>query len=173
MPDRFPHNNGSILIEALVSLSIIVVTFSAALYLAASSFGLNRVVSDQYIGAQLAAEGIEIVKNIIDGNITRCLPWNIGFSNGVFIADYNDFVLSASSGNQSLRFDSSSGIYSYDSGVNSRFSRNIEIELLSADNLRVNSTVDWITRGGIAFSASAEDYFYNWRTDANIPPQCR
>ena len=173
MPDRFQLNRGSILIESLVALSIIVTSFSAALYLVTSSFGLNRVVSDQYTGAQLAAEGIEIVKNIIDGNVMRCLPWNSGFTNGVFIADYNDFTLSALSGNQPLRFDSSSGVYGYDSGAASRFNRVIKIEVLSANNLRVNSTADWITRGGVAFSASVEDYFYNWRTDINIPPQCR
>ncbi|KKU14569.1 hypothetical protein A3A20_00445 [Candidatus Wolfebacteria bacterium RIFCSPLOWO2_01_FULL_45_19] len=173
MPDKLQRNKGSILIEALVALSIIVVAFSAALSLLTSSFGLNRVISDQYTGTHLAAEGIEVVKNIIDGNILRCLPWNSGFANGVFIADYNDTALSASMGSEVLRFNPLIGVYSYDGGINTKFSRQIQINLSGSNRIQVRSTTNWTTRGGFTSSVRVEDYFYNWRTDVNIPPQCR
>lgn len=173
MQDKLPFNRGFILVEALIALLIIVSVFSGALLLLSTSLSVNRIISDQYIGAQLAAEGVEIVKNIIDANVLRCLPWNAGFSSGTYGADYNDATLSPALAAEKLRFDSSTRRYSYDSGIPTRFNREIIINLVSADEIRVISTVNWIGKVGLSFSASLEDHFYNWRIEPpNIPPGC-
>ena len=41
------------------------------LSLLSNSIALNRVVNDQFIANYLAMEGIEVVKNIVDGNIIQ------------------------------------------------------------------------------------------------------
>ncbi|MBI4119684.1 MAG: hypothetical protein HY456_02465 [Parcubacteria group bacterium] len=163
---------GSILIEAVIAISIIVVAFSGLLSLLSSSLGINRTVGDQYIATNIAAEGIEIVKNLIDANILQCQPWNGSLADGDYEADYNQTSL-APYGNRPLLFDSSNGVYSYDSGVTTNFKRRITVNNVSADEIRVNSAVAWIGRGGGSFSLAIEDHFFNWRSDVNLPPACQ
>lgn len=73
--------SGQLLIEALVSISIILVGLVGILNLLANSMRLNRIVSDQYTATYLASEGIEVIRNIVDTNINinrtgGSVPWN-------------------------------------------------------------------------------------------------
>jgi len=64
-------NNSSraqLLIEALVALGILTSSFLGILGLISQSISLNRAIADQYTASYLAAEGIEIVKNVVDQN---------------------------------------------------------------------------------------------------------
>ena len=36
------------------------------------------MVGDQVIATNLASEGVELVKNLIDSNIIQRKPWNLG-----------------------------------------------------------------------------------------------
>ena len=51
------------------------------------------MVSSQYIASNLAAEGIETKKNLIDANIIQFRPWNQEFSAGSFEAAYDSLNL--------------------------------------------------------------------------------
>jgi len=53
----------------MIALSILVFSFLGLWGLLARSYAITRIVSDDYIGTYLAAEGIEIVKNLIDYNV--------------------------------------------------------------------------------------------------------
>lgn len=154
------------MIEMMVAVSIMTVGLLGVFTLLSRSLGLNQIVADQYVAANLAAEGIELVKNLIDGNVLNNRPFNNGecLKLGAHEIDYND-DLNSSCLNRDifLRFDSASGVYGYDFGENSRYKRLVVIEWPDADQIKVNSKVFWISRGGIDYEINLEDRFFNWR----------
>jgi len=174
---------GQLLIESMIGISIAVVGLLGILGLVSRSTSLNRVVSNQFIGNYLAAEGIEIVKNLIDSNIIQHKPWNEGFSNGSFEADYTSLTLTPNQNggfnwrgvrdytsltltpnqNRPLLFDSTNNFYNYQSGTPTIFTRTINITLIGSEEIKVNSIVKWKTRGGAQFEVNLEDHFFNWR----------
>ena len=153
---------GQLLIESMIAISIIVVGLLGLLGLLSRSLSLNRVVSDQFTANYLAAEGIEVVKNIVDANTVQKQPWNLGLANGEFQVSY-DSVQLESTLRQPLVFEEGTGRYSYGFGRPTSFVRTIKIELLSQDEIKVNSLVNWTTRGGGKFEVNTEDHFFNWR----------
>lgn len=155
---------GQILIEAMVALAILTFGILAFLTLLSNSLGLNRVIRDQLVAVYLAEEGVEIVKNIIDSNIIQQKPWNsnLAFS-GKRRADYKDTELQPNP-NMFLLFDPASGTYNYGTGAPTNFKRIIFISPVGPDEIRVNSTVEWTTRGGGQFEVDLEDHFFNWRS---------
>ena len=155
-------NSGQLIIESMIGISIAVVGILGVLTLLSRSISLNRVVSDQFTGAYLAAEGIEITKNLIDANIIQFKPWNQGFLSGSFEADYNSINLEPNQ-NRRLLFDSANNFYSYDAGNPTNFTRTVDIQLIGSEEIKVNSVVKWTTRGDGNFEVNLEDHFFNWR----------
>ena len=156
-------SSGQFLIESMISISIITVGLLGILTLLSSALSLNRVVADQYKGIYLASEGIEVVKSMIDRNVILGAPtqWNSGFNNGSFEVEYSSDDFMPLTGNPFLFKD---GIYSYAlGGIATPYRRTITIQLIGFDEMRVNSNVTWITRGGGNFSVNLEDTFFNWR----------
>lgn len=151
------------MIEAIVALSIAVVGLLGILALISRSVSLNRVVADRYVAAYLATEGVEIVKNLVDRNSLASRPWNEGISSGEFEADYNDSALRLNS-SRPLQFDKENGIYSYDLGDPTRFQRKIAVQLSTdGESMKINSIVNWTSRGGGDFELNVEEHFLNWR----------
>ena len=158
------------MIEALVALSIILVGLLGIFALVSRSISLNAVASSQYVAANLAAEGIEVVKNVIDSNAMQAPPgsvaWNKNVSdNGEFQVDYLSKELVPYSGDK-LRFDEGTGLYGYADGAPTTYVRKINIDQLGnpeTNEIRVASAVNWTTRDGAAFKIELEDHFFNWR----------
>ncbi len=158
------NRNGQLLIEAMVAISIIVVGLFGILELLSTSLGLNKVVADQYKAAYLASEGIEVIRSIVDENISRNNPWNQTVADscdsGCRVV-YNSSAILSGTGEE-LKFKD--GIYDYDSaGTDTSFARVITVEMVTGCQMKVTSHVDWTTRGGGEFEINLEDHFYNWR----------
>ncbi|MBI3638521.1 hypothetical protein HY227_02150 [Candidatus Wolfebacteria bacterium] len=171
--------NGYFLIEAIVAISVIVVGILGTLGLISRSLSLNRVASDQFIASYLASEGVEVTKNILDSNYINSVvggdkAWNSGFDSGCYNVNYNSQTMNPSScdckSSDVLKLDDVTGIYGYSAGKDTRFCRIIKIENLSEKEIRVNSVVEWTTRGGGSFSVNLEDHFFDWRPVLNPPP---
>lgn len=164
-PTRFlifkNNNQGQTLVELLVAISILTTGFLGILTLLARSLSLNRVISDNYTATYLAAEGIEIVKNIILNNRIQNVAWNQGLSTGVYEVMYNDDALENDQ-NRNLLFDTSEHLYGYTRGQPTNFKRKIEIQEVDNNELKVKSIVSWTTRGGGSFSVELEDRFFKW-----------
>ncbi len=156
------EKRGEALIEALIAITIIVVGLLGAYSLLSSSLSLTRVVSDRYIAANLASEGIEVVKNLIDFNVLNNKPWNQNLASaGDFEVVYNSISLPPFLG-KVLFHNAETGLYSYDaSGVPTRFIRKIVIGPKGANEIQVNSKVSWVSRGGASFEINLEDHFFN------------
>jgi len=155
-------NNGYLMIESMIGITIAIVGILGVLGLVSRSVSLNRLVSNQFIGNYLAAEGIEITKNLIDANIIQQKPWNQGFTTGSFEADYSSLTLE-SNRNRSILLDPTDNRYGYQIGNATPFTRTINIELIGSEEIKVNSIVGWTTRGGGQFEVNLEDHFLNWR----------
>ena len=162
--EMIKNNKGQLLIESLIGISLIVVGLLGVFSLLSQSLGLRRVVSERYVATYLAAEGIEVVKNIIDTNYLNIgTPWNQGINiGGDYEAEYNSVSLQSFQ-NRTLYYHPESGLYDYNVGNATTFNRKISIASISDEEIKVNSKVDWITRGGGEFSIDLEDRFLNWR----------
>lgn len=155
-------NRGQMMVEAMIAITIAVVGLLGIFSLLSRSLSLNKVVSDQVVAANLASEGIELVKNLVDSNVIQRNPWNLGINSGIYEIDFIDSSLSSNQ-NRYLNFDSATGEYSYGAGQATRFQRKITIEQPTADEIKTNSAVKWETRGGGNFEINLEDHFFNWR----------
>jgi len=158
------------LVEALVAMGILTVAVFAIFSMLTRSTSLNRSISQQYVATYLAAEGLELVKNITDSNLFVCgTPWNegvVGGSSGsarAYEVDYLSDAMRPVSG-QKLRIDPVTGFYQYQTGEPSIFTRTVRIETISSDKeIRVVSVVNWRGRGGVQSEVSLEDHFFKWR----------
>ena len=157
------ERRGQFLIEAIVAVGVLVVGLLGIFALLSRSLSLGRTVTDNYAGTYLASEGIEVVKNIIDGNIIQGLPWVSGMSDGDFEIEYDTISLLPFQ-DRFLGFDPVTSLYSYAGSETTRFKRVLRLALIGSpvDEIQVNSVVSWSSGGG-SFSVDLEDHFFNWR----------
>lgn len=155
------------MVEALIAMSVLLVGFLGITTLLSKSLSLYRVTTDNYTATYLAAEGIEIVKNLIDAGTINGAVWGTTIAPGAYEVDYETDLSPSNSpqsyGGRFLAFDPVTQRYAYGAGDATSFRRRIIIENVTADQIRVNAIVDWTTRGGATFSTNVEDLFFNWR----------
>lgn len=150
------------MVESMLALTIVIVGLLGIFTLTSRSVSLNQVITSQYVGSNLAAEGIEIVKNIIDKNALQGRPWNEGIISGEYEVDYLSRSLAPFS-NRTLLLDSGTGLYQYSVGNPTTYLRKINLDAVSADEIVVYSRVSWTSRDGSEFDVNLEDHFFNWR----------
>ena len=155
---------GQLLIESGIAISILIVALLGILGLLSRSLGLNNVVSSQYIASNLASEGIEVMKNLIDSNIVQLRPWNEGIDSGFYEVAFDSLAVNQDQ-SRFLLFDSAGNNYNYQTGQPTFFKRVIEVENIGADEIKVNSRVNWQIKG-VSYSVNLEDHFFNWRGGA-------
>ena len=150
------------LIEVLVAISLLVVALLAAISLLIRTISLSSVITDKFIAANLAQEGVELVRNLRDNNLLNGRTWNYNLSAGKYYLDLDDKDLTkCSNGCPYLKFDKTTGFYSYNSGLSSKFKRAIIINYPTADEMQINSIVEWREKG-IDFKIDVEDHLYNF-----------
>lgn len=173
---------GQMLVEALVAMGILTVAVFAIFSMLTRSTSLNRVISQQYVATYLAAEGLELVKNITDSNLLTCgRAWNTGAVGGAspyareYEVDYLSEAMSAPTGRK-LKINPLNGFYQYQTGDDSIFTRTVTIESIpnvQAGNpdveIRVTAIVKWRGRGGTDSEVRLEDHFFMWRP---LPAGC-
>jgi len=160
------NNKGQLIIEMMVAMSLLVIGLLGIFAVLSQSLGLNRVAANQYIGVNLAAEGIEVTKNILDINFVNGDQWNLGFDrDGDYAVEFNSSALIEDSQtiNAPLKFDEATNRYTYGTGENTNFKRTITIENTTPTEIKVTSRVYWEDRGNIDFEVEIEDRFRNWK----------
>ncbi len=172
MSTRIKKQNGYLLIEAMVAMGILTTSVLGIFALMSQSIKLTRVVDDQYVGTYLAAEGIEITKNLLDANfLTSSSTWSTGAAgdftiSGCYEIDVNTPSLPSSNcpgPKTPLMLNDS--LYSYTAGgVVTGFSRSVNITPIidgagAQEGIDVISTARW---AGGESSIKLEDKFYDW-----------
>lgn len=161
---------GQIMVESLVAICIITVGLLGIFSLLSNSLGINRDVAGQYVAAGLAAEGIELIKNMIDGNLIMGKPFNDGpcLNPGVHAIIFDDAnsIGSICAGpditGDYLVFDSNNGLYSYAGDVITGYKRSVTVEWPVPEQMKIKSIVTWTGHTGTS-KIELEDNFFDWR----------
>ncbi len=172
---RHHGQGGYLLIEAMIAMGILVTGVLSVFVLMSQSIKLNKMISTQYTANYLAAEGIEITKNILDNNnLTNSLNWNGGGFDAerCYELDYTTQSLSAATivscpDGGATPLSSDGTFYRYGGGVNTiPFTRTIHITpIMSGSATQIGVIVDSTVRWPASFgrnSITLEDTFYAW-----------
>jgi hypothetical protein len=158
------NRQGSLMVEALVAISVSVIGFLGVFDLLSRSLAINKDINQKFVATYLAAEGIEIVKSLIDTNYANGRSWNGGLSDGFWEAAYDASSLTPQNQPSFLYFDPITGIYNYDTSKNQTlFQRTISIQNDPQGRwIKVISRVQWNERG-TRKEIKLEDRFFDWR----------
>ncbi|MFA5053134.1 MAG: hypothetical protein WC565_03685 [Parcubacteria group bacterium] len=167
---------GQVLSEAIVAMGIITIGVLGMAGFLSRAISEGRYIADQTTAVNLAAEGIEIAKNILDGNALKDnVPWNYGFNEeGFYEVDFESSSLGAPLGktenqgdlrNLKVKKIGDSEFYSYSGDTDTTFKRSVQIEyvLNRAYQIRVTSKVYWAARGNRLNNVSLSSDMYYWR----------
>lgn len=166
------NKNGFTLIEALVSMVILSLGIIPSLVVILSASNFSSSLKNNLIAANLAQEGLEVVRAIRDTNWFNSRAFDNGLTSPTFdcstgcIAEWNSNSLSSLSGNPQLKIDSS-GVYNYSTGTDTGFRRKIIITKDPSSpgcncELKIVSEISWSERGKNTV-VSVESHLYNWR----------
>ena len=151
------------LVEVLVALLILLIVISASVSVVNQALGATQNIRSKFIASELAQEGIELARNIRDGNwienMESATSWDDGLPSGDWEIDYQSQSLSSYMGNN-LKIDSN-GFYNYLTGTETDFVRKITLEKKSDNQLRVISDIKW-TEKGKDYNFTAIEDLYNW-----------
>lgn len=183
-----PKNSGFTLVETLIAISIFTVSILGLMTFLTNGIKNTTYVKQKFIATYLAGEGIEYMRNIRDTFVvydvastqngwdsfnTKLVNSGCTNSNGCYFdgqnVDYtsqnqpmkNINITLCSSVCPNMLYDSTNGKYNYSTGSSTGFVRKINITQVSADEVKVSSTVSWLQGSGsnsITFSES----LFNW-----------
>jgi len=158
------NQKGFTLIESMIAITLIVSGITGLLILVNRSMGFAGLAFNQLTAANLAQEGIELVRNIRDNNWMNKKNWLAGLEDGFYQMDYTEekLVDLTEREDQPMLFDETIG-YNYTLGNASFYHRKIELTQINANELRVRSIITWSAKGGKNFETVAEDHLFNWQ----------
>jgi Prokaryotic N-terminal methylation motif len=169
-------HSGQTIIEVMVAMFVLTTGFLGITSLLAQSLSISKNLSNQTTATYLAAEGVELVKNVIDHDMYQHLAglgtgWGTAFgAGGDFQMDYstcNNLANPAAPCNPPpytavpLSYDVNSHLYSYSGSIPTNFTRKITVTPIGAAEIAVFSKVSWLV-GSATQSITLEDHFYNW-----------
>jgi len=162
--EKIKNKKGFTLVEVLVALFILFTVISATTALVNSALGTIQNSKAKFVASGLAQEGMEIVRNIRDSNWLKYdqgVLWNQGLSDGDWEADYLSEGLASYFGTGRFLKMDSNGFYNYTNGTATKFNRKINIQNLSANQIRVIVVISWQEKNKDYSLTTAED-LYNW-----------
>ena len=127
-----------------------------------SSLNLASRIENNLVAANLAQEGVEVVRAIRDANWMAGNAFNQNLSNGSYTASWDSLTLTPwSTGQDSNLKLSSTNVYSHTTGSRTIFSRIIRITNFS-NWIQVRVDVAWNERGQ-SKAESVQSYLFNWK----------
>lgn len=166
--------NGFTLVETLVSLFILSVALTGAFSVITTNLNSANAIKNSYIASGLVQEGLEITRNLRDGDWQAVPPRPFGsfghserVNDGSYKVQYNSTQFGMSPATEPLFIDCM-GLYNYDyrydaCNTPTLFYRYVTVtKIPSTDKeIQVVVRVEWNGRFGKQ-SVSAEEHFYDW-----------
>ena len=154
----------------MVSMSIALVGLLGVLSLTSRSMAFNNDMSQKFVSSYLAAEGIEIVKNLIDTNIVRSINWDSGINNvGPYEYEVDTSGIRGQFLSTNLKLNNGKYEYSIGVGTITPYMRKVIITKINTDSkpadyeeIKVESVVLWKSRGS-DMTVNVIDVFKRWR----------
>ena len=164
---------GFTLVETLIAISILVLAVTGAFSAAHSGMTSALYSKDQITAFYLAQEGIEQIRNLRDQNSLTSSNWmngianpgnpcEIGFTCYVDALSDTTPLIRCSGTCPNLRMNTN-GFYSYDSGTDTRFRREVRITTINGNEVVVESTVFWSKGLLVDRSFTAREHLFNWQ----------
>ncbi|MBS3903258.1 MAG: hypothetical protein KGZ30_02670 [Anaplasmataceae bacterium] len=150
---RFKYTSmrrGQTIIEMIIALGVLVVGLLGVVTLLSNSLGYMSFVTEEYTATYLAAEGIELMKNMTDENLRQSFSWRHGLPAGDYEMDFETLVdaditcdyriapYSLAATNRNLLFDPLTKTYGYTRGNSTPYIRTINIAYESVYQLDSN-----------------------------------
>ena len=158
-------SNSFSVVEVLIALSILIVGLLGTVTLMVRTLDTSLLTLEKLTAAELAQEGIEIVRNIKDSKVIsgEIDSWFNNLSNGSYYVDYDDHQLNRILPGHQVPFlrKDANGFFGYASGVLTPYRREIKIKKISDYHLQINSIVSWKHKG-TNFSVNVEDHLYKY-----------
>lgn len=173
---------GFTLIETMVAISMLSMSIVAPMSLAAHSLASAYYARDQVTAFYLAQEGIESIRSIRDANILQnSQTGGVNLLTGIptgqkFVVDTRTNQTWTTCVDQPLKTDGS--FYGYGTGPCSsddpgwtatHFFRELNAEFVpgSTDEIRLTSTVTWVSGGFRSRSVTVSENLYRWVNDGS------
>lgn len=173
-PDKFNRCSeaGFTLVEALVSLVLLTTALVPAFILATDAVRLSTSIRNTLTAANLAQEGVEVVRAMRDANWFAGQPLEKNLANcsspdGCRV-QWDSKTPDAIGGNPRLKWDKTTGLYQYSTGDPTLFSRKITVDLVPGPlgatiGLVVKSEVTWTERSVTDVrSIVVETHLFDW-----------
>jgi len=176
-------NFGFTLVETLVAVSIFTMTLVAVMGLLGQGIADTNYTKNKITAEYLAQEGIEYIRGMRDtyvisdgsngwGNFSaKITDSNFGCTGAIGcyfnidgLTNLQDIIFvpcTLSCYTPLLKYNSTTGVYGYTSGSNSIYSRKINATLITADQIKITSTVSWM-QGTKRFDISFTEVLFNW-----------
>lgn len=164
-PEKLKFNKeeaGFTLVEAIVSLVVLTVALGPVLSLSTAANNIAITIRDNMTAANLAQEGVEVVRSIRDDNWLNGRAFDSGLGNGTYRVEWSSESLIAVGSNPPLKFNELNGQYNYTTGTDTKFRRKIIITKVNSVELKVQSQVDWPVRGGNTKTIIVESHLFDW-----------
>jgi len=181
-------NRAFTLVETLVAISIFTMSILGLLSILSQGITDTTYAKKKIIAAYLAQEGIEYIRNMRDTFVLydptdSQTGWNSFKSKlinsacqagtGCYFDDRNlnyanpsqpmagITVAPCGSSCPNILYDNTTGKYSYALGMDSGFARKIQISQISADEIKISSTVYWMQGSG-SYNMTFSENLFNW-----------
>lgn len=154
-------SKGFTLVEALVALVVLTIALGPALILTSNVSSTAAAVKNNLIAANLAQEGVEVIRGIRDTNWFLGNAFDNGLSAGTYRVEWNSSSVIGLGSNPFIK--ENNGLYNYSSGTDTIFKRTITISKINNSELRIMSEVTWVERGQRAKNVKVESHLFNWK----------
>ncbi|MFM2374411.1 MAG: hypothetical protein RLZZ234_406 [Candidatus Parcubacteria bacterium] len=158
---------GFTLIEALVAISVMLLSIGGPMAIAQKGIQNTVYARDQIVAFYIAQEGVELIRSIRDDNALAGVNWRTkisaaacvnaaGSGCGIDVDNMNFIDCAWSAGTAcnlyyragGLSIGADRGIYAHDtSGQPTIYSRSIKVLSVSGNEVSVDVTVRWLSRG--------------------------
>lgn len=126
----------------------------------------TNLASSKLTAFYLSQEGLEIVRNIRDGNLLNNVSWSANLAPGQYEAGYSGYLgdaLTLIQGNLKYLKKEDNGFYNYNSGSETKFTRKISITMETDSKdlpcIKVVSRVDWNEKSKAYFVSVLEKIY--------------